>query len=207
MLITSADSRIRVVDGFELVHKFKGFRNTNSQISACLSSNGRYVISASEDSHVYFWRNDDNSAQGRSKAVVSVTNSYEHFHCQDVTVAVALPSAGSAMTSRTNSRKTEEQDSIPQQHTQPDKQQDSSDFQCLSGNGLSTSSNHSGDRTSATWPEELMTPSKQSPPSSTSLPNGAGQAPSRSAWGLVIVTAGRGGRIRAFQNFGFPVRV
>uniref|UniRef100_A0A0E0PBV4 Uncharacterized protein n=1 Tax=Oryza rufipogon TaxID=4529 RepID=A0A0E0PBV4_ORYRU len=145
--------------------------------------------------------------EGRSKAVVSVTNSYEHFHCQDVTVAVALPSAGSAMTSRTNSRKTEEQDSIPQQHTQPDKQQDSSDFQCLSGNGLSTSSNHSGDRTSATWPEELMTPSKQSPPSSTSLPNGAGQAPSRSAWGLVIVTAGRGGQIRAFQNFGFPVRV
>uniref|UniRef100_A0A0D9W7F3 Uncharacterized protein n=1 Tax=Leersia perrieri TaxID=77586 RepID=A0A0D9W7F3_9ORYZ len=207
MLITSADSRIRVVDGFELVHKFKGFRNTNSQISACLAANGRYVVSASEDSHVYFWRNHDSSAQGRSKTVVSVTNSYEHFHCQDVTVAVALPSAESATTSRTNSRKNEELDSTPQLRTQPDKLQDSSDFQRLSGNALSTSSNHSGDRTSATWPEELMTPSKQSPQSSTSLSNGAGQAPSRSAWGLVIVTAGRGGQIRAFQNFGFPVRV
>ncbi|XP_006653617.2 WD repeat-containing protein 44-like [Oryza brachyantha] len=210
VLITSADSRIRVVDGFELVHKFKGFRNTNSQISACLAANGRYVISASEDSHVYFWRNDDNSAQGRSKTVVSTTNSYEYFHCQDVTVAVALPSSGSATTSRNNSRKKEELDSVseyPQVNTLPEKLQDSSDFHRLSGNALSTSSNHSGDRTSATWPEELMTPSKQSPRSSSSLPNGAGQAPSRSAWGLVFVTAGRGGQIRTFQNFGFPVRV
>ena len=98
MLITSADSRIRVVDGFELVHKFKGFRNTNSQISACLSSNGRYVISASEDSHVYFWRNDDNSAQGRSKAVVSVTIDDE-FVVHDIKVIegekglfIAMPS-------------------------------------------------------------------------------------------------------------------
>ncbi|KAG8082756.1 hypothetical protein GUJ93_ZPchr0014g47215 [Zizania palustris] len=208
VFITSADSRIRVVDGFELVHKFKGFRNTNSQISAFLAANGRYVISASEDSHVYFWRNDDNSSQGRSKTDVSVTNSYEHFHCQDVTVAAALPSTGSAMASRANSRKHEELDCVaeyPHSHAQPDRLQDSSDFQRLTS---CPGSNRSGDRTSATWPEELMTPSKQSPRSSTtSLPNGAGQAPSRSAWGLAIVTAGSRGQIRTFQNFGFPVRV
>ncbi|KAG2567603.1 hypothetical protein PVAP13_7NG336700 [Panicum virgatum] len=41
VLITSADSRIRVVDGLNLVHKYKGFRNTTSQISACLAANGR----------------------------------------------------------------------------------------------------------------------------------------------------------------------
>jgi hypothetical protein len=33
-----------------------GFQNTNSQISACLAANGKYVISASEDSHVYVWK-------------------------------------------------------------------------------------------------------------------------------------------------------
>uniref|UniRef100_A0ACD5V493 Uncharacterized protein n=1 Tax=Avena sativa TaxID=4498 RepID=A0ACD5V493_AVESA len=205
VLITSADSRIRVVDGFELVHKFKGFRNTNSQISACLDANGRYVISASENSHVYVWRNDDSFEQRRSKGTVSVTGSYEHFYCQDVTVAVALPStAGSAVTSRTNSRKHEELDCVPEYPDRP------SDFQQQqSGNDLSTGSNHnSGDRASATWPEELMTPTKQSPRSSgTSIPNGTGQAPSRSAWGMAIVTAGSGGRIRILQNFGFPVRV
>ncbi|TKW05584.1 hypothetical protein SEVIR_7G186300v4 [Setaria viridis] len=207
VLITSADSRIRVADGLNLVHKYKGFRNTSSQIAACLAANGRYVISASEDSHVYIWRNDDNLEQGRSKGNVTVTNSYEYFHCQDVTAAVALPSAGSAMVSRTNSRKHDEQDCVsehPLLHAVPELQ-DSCDFQGQSGNILSTSSNHSGDR--ATWPEELMTATKQSPRSSASLPSGAGQAPSRSAWGMVIVTAGRGGQIRTFQNFGFPARV
>ncbi|XP_062226239.1 uncharacterized protein LOC133924630 [Phragmites australis] len=208
VLITSADSRIRVVDGLNLVHKYKGFRNTNSQIAAYLAANGRYVISASEDSHVYIWRNDDNPEKGRSKGTVTATNSYEYFHCQDVTVAVVLPSTGSAMVSRTNSRKQEELDCVsehPLLHAVPDKLQYSSDLKPQSGNILNTSSNHSGDR--ATWPEELMTPTQQSPRSSISLPNGAGQAPSRSAWGMVIVTAGRGGQIRTFQNFGFPARV
>lgn len=102
--------------------------------------------------------------------------------------------------------KRNEQDSVLEHsllHVVPEKLQDSYDPQ--SGNILSTSSNHSGDR--ATWPEELMTPTKQSPRSSASLPSGADQAPSRSAWGTVIVTAGRGGQIRTFQNFGFPARV
>lgn len=34
--------------------------------------------------------------------------------------------------------------------------------------------------------------------------NGSGQA---TAWGMVIVTAGLGGEIRAYQNFGLPRRV
>ncbi|PWZ44372.1 WD repeat-containing protein 44 [Zea mays] len=208
VLITSADSRIRVVDGLNLVHKYKGFRNTNSQISASLAANGSYVISASEDSHVYIWRIDDNLEQGRSKGNVTVTNSYEYFHCQDVTVAVALPSNGSPVVSRANSAKHDERDSVSEHsalHAAPEKPQDSSDFQPQSGYTISTGSNDSGDR--ATWPEELMTPTKQSPRSSASLPSGADQAPGRSAWGTVIVTAGRGGQIRTFQNFGFPARV
>ncbi|VAH34330.1 unnamed protein product [Triticum turgidum subsp. durum] len=218
VLITSADSRIRVIDDFELVHKFKGFRNTNSQISACYAARGRYVISASENSHVYVWRNDDGpdeqrSSSSSSKGVVSVANSYEYFYCRDVTVAAALPStAGSAATSRTNSRrKHQELDCVSEYPLPHAGDGDSSDFQQQqSRDDLSNGSNHSGgDRASATWPEELMTPTKQSPRSSTSLPDGdgAGQAPSRSAWGMAIATAGSGGQIRILQNFGFPVRV
>uniref|UniRef100_R7W025 Uncharacterized protein n=1 Tax=Aegilops tauschii TaxID=37682 RepID=R7W025_AEGTA len=133
VLITSADSRIRVIDDFELVHKFKGFRNTNSQISACYAARGRYVISASENSHVYVWRNDDSPEQrsSSSKGVVSVANSYEYFYCRDVTVAAALPStAGSAATSRTNSRrKHQELDCVSEYPLPHAGDGDSSDFQ------------------------------------------------------------------------------
>uniref|UniRef100_A0A453DG77 Uncharacterized protein n=1 Tax=Aegilops tauschii subsp. strangulata TaxID=200361 RepID=A0A453DG77_AEGTS len=93
VLITSADSRIRVVNGDELVHKFKGFRNTSSQISASVAPNGKYVVCASEDSHVYVWRHDNSSHPSRSRSAVDVTNSYEHFHCRDVTVAITWPGA------------------------------------------------------------------------------------------------------------------
>lgn len=56
----------------------------------------------------------------------------------------------------------------------------------------------------ATWPEELMTKTKQSPKSNTTHPGDVDQAPSPPAWGLVIVTAGHDGQIRTYQNFGFP---
>ncbi|XP_062222643.1 uncharacterized protein LOC133921681 [Phragmites australis] len=210
VIITSADSRIRVLDGFELVHRFKGFRNTSSQISACLAGNGRYIISASEDSHVYIWRNNDDSEPSRKKGVVCLTNTNEHFHCESVTVAVTWPFTTTTMTSRMNSRNQEELDRGSEndhvQQSKPAKGQEMSDVQHQS-NITANNSNHNGDRTSATWPEEPMTPAKQSHKSNICLPNEGDQAPSRSAWGLVIVTAGRGGQIRTFQNFGFPVKV
>uniref|UniRef100_A0A0E0BPS6 Dynamin-type G domain-containing protein n=1 Tax=Oryza glumipatula TaxID=40148 RepID=A0A0E0BPS6_9ORYZ len=53
VLVTSADSQIRVFDGVTMVQKFRGFKNTSSQISAAYTSDGRYVVCPSEDSHVY----------------------------------------------------------------------------------------------------------------------------------------------------------
>uniref|UniRef100_A0A0D9VIR5 Uncharacterized protein n=1 Tax=Leersia perrieri TaxID=77586 RepID=A0A0D9VIR5_9ORYZ len=210
IIITSAGSRIRVVDGFELVCKFKGFRNTNSQISACSAVSGRYLISASEDSHVYMWRCKDDSEPNTKKGIVSVRNTHEHFRCEGVTVAVSWPCASSTMTSRANSRKQEETSRVSENDlfgSELDKDQELPDVQHQSNSIRNTNPNHSGDRLSATWPEELMTPTKQSPRSSASHPMEGDQAPSHSAWGLVIVTAGHEGQIRTFQNFGFPVRV
>ncbi|KAJ1280123.1 hypothetical protein BS78_04G207600 [Paspalum vaginatum] len=214
VIITSADSRIRVLDGFELAHRFKGFRNTSSQISACFAGNGRYIISASEDSHVYIWRNNDDSEPSRKKGVVSVSNTHEHFQCESVTVAVTWPFTSTTMTPLMNHRKQEELDcgskndhesQSPQ--TKPAKAKKMPDVKCQRTNVTINNSNHDGDCTSATWPEELITPAKQSYRSTASLADEWDQAPNRSAWGLVIVTAGRGGQIRTFQNFGFPVRV
>ncbi|GJN21679.1 hypothetical protein PR202_gb09179 [Eleusine coracana subsp. coracana] len=209
VIVTSADSRIRVLDGFELVHKFKGFRNTSSQISACLAGNGRYIISASEDSDVYIWRNNDDFEPSRKKGIVS-TNIHEHFHCESVTVAVTWPFTSASMDSGMNSRKQQldrgtENDRRLQ--SKPVKVQDMPDVQHQSNSITNNNSNHNGDRTSATWPEELVMQANQSHKSSICFPKEGDQAPSRSAWGLIIVTAGHGGQIRTFQNFGFPVGV
>lgn len=156
-------------------------------MSASLTSNGKYILCASEDSHVYIWRYDAETQPNRTKGLVSITQSYEHFHCRDVTVAVPWPSTISTLRTQSN---------LPNNSTTVSR--------CNSQDH--TSINPFGDRVTATWPEEkLLTSSNQSSPrESMDLSNGRMQLQSRSAWGMVIVTAGRGGQIRTFQNFGFP---
>ncbi|XP_015960749.1 WD repeat-containing protein YMR102C-like [Arachis duranensis] len=92
ILITSGDSRIRIVDGSKVLHKFRGFRNGNSQIAASFSPNGRYIISASEDSQVFVWKYEEPRNANAAKAkTITVTQSYEQFQCKDVTVAIPWP--------------------------------------------------------------------------------------------------------------------
>ncbi|KAG2690539.1 hypothetical protein I3760_09G191600 [Carya illinoinensis] len=91
VLVTSADSRIRVLTASDVTHKFRGFRNTSSQIAASFCQRGKYIISASEDSHVYVWKREEprnhGSGIGKNKSLTS-TNSHEHFQCKDVSVAI-----------------------------------------------------------------------------------------------------------------------
>ncbi|KAM0888844.1 hypothetical protein ACQ4PT_028088 [Festuca glaucescens] len=216
VLITSADSRIRVVNGDELVHKFKGFRNTSSQISASVAPNGKYVVCASEDSHVYVWRHDNSSHPSRSRSAVDVTNSYEHFHCQDVTVAITWPGAESRGSFGCRSSRHSDSDgavnSVPEAPVRNDEHEangtanrSSETPVCEAG---ASTSNHAVEAVSPSLPDEQLPSAKSSPGhSSSDLCIGAMDVQRRSAWGLVIVTAGRGGEIRVFQNFGFPVQV
>ncbi|KAJ1273487.1 hypothetical protein BS78_06G284400 [Paspalum vaginatum] len=218
VLITSADSRIRVVNGDELVHKFKGFRNTSSQISASVAPNGKYVICASEDSHVYVWRHDNSSHLGRSRSTVDVTNSYEHFHCHGVTVAITWPGADALGSFGSHSSRHSDSDGavnsgrdVPVENTEHNS--DAADRYnespvCEGGVASRSASKHPVDGASTSWPEEKQASAKSSPGHvSSDLCIGAMDVQRRSAWGLVIVTAGRGGEIRVFQNFGFPVQV
>ncbi|CAM0901734.1 unnamed protein product [Alopecurus aequalis] len=216
VLITSADSRIRVVNGDELVHKFKGFRNTSSQISASVAPNGKYVVCASEDSHVYVWKHDNSSHPSRSRSSVDVTNSYEHFHSHDVTVAITWP--GAEARGSFGCRSSRHSDSDGAVNSAPEASVRNNEHE---GNGTANGSSEIPAReagaSTSNLPVEVVSPSlpddqlpsaKSSPShGSSDLCIGAMDAQRRSAWGLVIVTAGRGGEIRVFQNFGFPVNV
>ncbi|KAL9145945.1 hypothetical protein ABFS82_13G078400 [Erythranthe guttata] len=226
VLVTSADSRVRVVDGVDLAHKFKGFRNTNSQISASLTSNGKYVVSASEDSYVYVWRHEGGSRPNRSKGV-TVTRSYEFFHSQDVSVAIPWPGlsetwGGGAPQGQNGHFDNHEDLSTANHPTTPVEEATNggggenspvasgSSNSPLNGTLSSVTNGYLFDRISGSWPEEkaLLAAGKKnrsSPRVSVDFTNGVYQ--NRSAWGMVIVTAGLRGEIRTFQNFGLPVRM
>ncbi|CAN4102872.1 unnamed protein product [Withania somnifera] len=225
VLITSADSRIRVVDGADLVHKFKGFHNTNSQISASVAADGRYVVCASEDSHVYVWKHEGGSRPSRNRGV-TITQSYEHFHCQDVSVAIPWPGISNSWRFPDSSfgEQNEHADHLDEVSTanHPPTPIEENGTECSSlVSGCSNSPLHGAlssamnsyfvDKFSATWPEEklLLAMKNRSPrvsvDASVDLSDGLNQ--SKSAWGLVIVTAGRRGEIRTFQNFGLPIRI
>ncbi|XP_048559874.1 WD repeat-containing protein 44-like [Triticum urartu] len=220
VLITSADSRIRVVNGDELVHKFKGFRNTSSQISASVAPNGKYVVCASEDSHVYVWRHDNSSHPSRSRSAVDVTNSYEHFHCRDVTVAITWPGAEARGSLGCRSSRHSDSDgavnSVPETPIRNNEHGSNGtahshryiESPVCEGGASTSTSNHPVEAASPSLPDEQLPSAKSSPGhSSSDLCIGAMDVQRRSAWGLVIVTAGQGGEIKVFQNFGFPVQV
>ncbi|RAL40950.1 hypothetical protein DM860_008648 [Cuscuta australis] len=213
VLVTSADSRIRVIEDVDLVQKFKGFHNSSSQISASISADGRYVVCASEDSYVYVWKHEDDSQPGRIKGV-TLTQSYEQFHCQDVSVAIPWPRTGEPLRSQDNISSAEHSgpldltDEVSAANHHP-----TSPVEETCGNQRSRSPSHGTissatdsyflDKISAAWLDEKHTPIT----ASIDLPNGLLNQTKPAGLGLVIVTAGARGVIRTFQNFGMPIRI
>ncbi|KAK1428973.1 hypothetical protein QVD17_17814 [Tagetes erecta] len=95
VLVTSADSRIRIIEGLHVIEKLIGYKNSSSQFSAQYSADGKYVICASEDSQVYIWKHEKTKNSGGAKTKYVTTTSYEHFVCTEVTVAVPWHGHGS----------------------------------------------------------------------------------------------------------------
>ncbi|KAJ0750915.1 putative WD repeat-containing protein WDR44/Dgr2 [Helianthus annuus] len=188
-----------------------GFRNTNRQVSASVTSNGRYVVCASEDSHVYVWKHEGDARASRHKGV-TVTHSYEHFHCQDVSIAIPWPGKTdtwgfqNGLSGEPNRLATDHFDDISAMNhpPTPEDQIGSSPFH---GIITSASNGYFFDRFSATWPEEKLVSALKNPNKLTSADFTNGSSLSKSGWGMVIVTAGLHGEIRTFQNFGLPVRI
>ncbi|KAF3449198.1 hypothetical protein FNV43_RR09926 [Rhamnella rubrinervis] len=263
VLVTSADSRVRILDSPNTTHKFTGFRNTSSQIAASFSPDGKYIISASEDSQVYVWRRQEPRNTTSGKRSLITTRSYEQFPCRDVSVAIPWPGSvrGEIPTVQLHSKRHSKRSASSQPTNSsscsgsPTREETTS--ACANSKRqlpplpkktatatATANNNNNALETSVTPPEEDLsqvartesgigesfcsdsaasirygdspsisaaaTPSSNWSSSWSWFDIGGthgNQTVQATAWGLVIVTAGLGGEIRAYQNFGLPRKV
>ncbi|KAL4188242.1 hypothetical protein AMTRI_Chr09g22920 [Amborella trichopoda] len=224
VMVTSADSQVRIFDGVDVICKYKGLRNTGSQISASFTSNGKHIVSASEDSHVYVWSYE--TPEGRTSKQAKSVWSCERFFSNNSSVAItwsglkseARPS--SEVSLKTNSRTSDELTESSENgfHSSWDSCRETPSVSSSSPDRFSLGHGFFADslaRGSATWPEEKL-PSTDALSSAQSTCKSQfkflktaseGMFASPHTWGLVIVTAGWDGRIRSFHNYGLPVRL
>lgn len=220
LMVTTADSLVRILKGADVISKYKGIRNAGSQISASFTSDGAHIVSASEDSFVYVWDSDHEERPISSH--VRTNKSCEKFFSNNVSVAIPwcgptcgniLPHTSSVEHSGIMVRYTT-QNGGTEQHKSSETSHGR--MPLFSGDGFSLGCSDPFSRGVATWPEEKLLASSNSLTVAsgtskseyrflkTTCQNMAG---SPHAWGLVIVTAGWDGRIRVFQNYGLPVRL
>lgn len=212
VIVSSADSQVRILCGINLVGKFKGNRSSGSQMSACFTADGKHIISAAEDSNVYVW---DHISADKLFTKPKSNVSYENFLSQNATMAIpwcgiksiaaALPSPRFASNNNNNNnnnnvvvpRSTIDSPRIPSPST---------------NRGFFLESLLKGP---PTWPAETLPDSTQvcvSPSMRKSeyrFLRSAYQSTfvAPHMWGVVIVTAGWDGRIRTYLNYGLPVRL
>lgn len=197
VMVTCADSQVRILHGTNVIGKYKGLRNAGNQMSASFTSDGKHIVSACDDSNVYVWNcsNEGEPALSQSKSI----RAFEHFLTN---ASVAIPWCGMKYGNPENGW---------QFHALDESSPNTLPFPSPASFSLSQEFfSESFPKGSATWPEEkLPTSSLVSVPSKIHKSEHkflkACQSTSSShAWGLVIVTAGWDGRIRSFHNYGLP---
>ncbi|PON73587.1 Coatomer beta subunit [Parasponia andersonii] len=216
VMVTSADSLVRILCGNNVICKFKGLRNAASQMSASFTSDGKHIVSATEDSNVYIWNyTSQDKTSSRTKNIWSSESFLSH------NASIAVPWCGSKVIPDTIPPPTlvgdTRRDGLEngQKHNNFDEHLEQkmplSSPDCFSFSGFLESL----PRGSATWPEEKLvnsSPMAVSPSmrlSKFKFLRSALQSMSGSPhmWGLVVVTAGWDGRIRTFLNYGLPICV
>ncbi|KAL0332695.1 UNVERIFIED_CONTAM: WD repeat-containing protein 44 [Sesamum calycinum] len=209
VMITSEDCKIRILDGLEIVHKYKGLTKSGSQMSASFTSSGTHIVSIGEDSRIYLWNHDDLCIQTSKQA--KSTRSCEHFVSEGVTVALPWSDSDNSSPS-----------TVPtHDHQEPSSRiWDSERFSLANWFSMDGSS-----RASLTWPEEKLPLCNLPSAENDCQPYthcgdhlhhhhqqhkaAAGHGPRilPTTWGLVIVTGNLDGTIRTFHNYGLPLRL
>uniref|UniRef100_A0A1D1ZEI3 Putative WD repeat-containing protein C3H5.08c n=1 Tax=Anthurium amnicola TaxID=1678845 RepID=A0A1D1ZEI3_9ARAE len=202
VMITSADSRVQIVNGVNVIHKYGGLRKAKNQLSASFTSDGRYIVSVSEDSRVYVWNYVSDSPS--SKGTRSV-RSCACFSSKDVSIAIPWPGTD----------RLEPDSRSRSSHLQPQKMFAPSTCiegaECFSLGAWFFSDCQS--RASATWPEEKLGLSAGDATVGYCPLNGYDDhqhylnSLPPATWSRVIVTAGHDGTIKSFHNYGLPVRL
>ncbi|XP_020188897.1 uncharacterized protein [Aegilops tauschii subsp. strangulata] len=198
LMVTSADSKIRMLDGTNVIQNYSGLRSGSCQMSASFTPDGEHIVSASEDSNIYVWNRDnqDDSVWRQAKT----TYSSERFLSNNA--AIAIPWHGTKPRSHVSLAshiqfKYSSSKSFPSRPSAPG----------IFNLNQELFAEPSCKGASATWPEEML-PSGSIGASldetQHKLLRNCSQSTANS-WGRVIVTAGWDGRIRSFQNYGLPV--
>ncbi|XP_030454081.1 uncharacterized protein LOC115675515 [Syzygium oleosum] len=216
VMVTSADSVIRVLSGLDVICKLKGLRSSGGPMIATFTSDGKHVISASEDSNVHIW---NYAGQDKTSSRVKNIWSCESFWSSNASVALpwcgirtvpealAPPSRGEE--SRASCAENGENHHRLEEYFQKMPPYSPDCFSLSRGFFLELLP-----KGSATWPEEKFSDSSQTMVSSQAiskmeskfLKSACHRVLSSHMWGLVIVTAGWDGRIRTYHSYGLPVR-
>ncbi|KAL5216181.1 hypothetical protein ABZP36_007582 [Zizania latifolia] len=198
LMVTSADSKIRILDGTNVIQNYSGLRSGSCQLSATFTPEGQHIISAGEDSNIYVWSHENQYESACKQA--KTTRTSEHFRSNNA--AIAIPWNGTKPRSPAS---LSSQNSPPQGDTFWSMSKDPSINNFVSASAASGifSLNQeffveSSCKSSATWPEEILPSTSVGVnlyQSQFKLLRKGFQGTSHS-WGQVIVTAGWDGRIR-----------
>lgn len=220
VIVTSADSLVRILCGTDIICKFKasGFRIAGSQMFATFTSDGKHVVSASEDSNVYIWNNtNQDKSSGHAKSIWSCESFLSHnasiavpwFGIETMHGTLPSPTFGGDM-QRNMPENGQKHDNIDREHDQRMSHSSPDCFSLARGFFLEYMT-----RGVATWPEEKLPNTSTKPmlppicKSKLKLLRSACHniLSSPHLWGLVVVTASWDGRIRTYLNYGLPIRL
>ncbi|KAJ4840926.1 hypothetical protein Tsubulata_001131 [Turnera subulata] len=192
-------------------------RTAPNQMFATFTSDGKHIISTSDDSNIYIW---NYTSQEKTSSRVKKIQSSESFLSQNASIAIPwrgmetmpesiLPPSSSGDVCGNGGENGHEHQKFYGEvdhkmiHSAPDC------FSVARGFLLEALT-----RGSATWPEEKLpdsSPMQRSPtrykPELKFLKSACQNMLSSHLWGLVIVTAGWDGRIRTYLNYGLPLRL
>ncbi|XP_015971785.1 uncharacterized protein LOC107495193 isoform X1 [Arachis duranensis] len=194
VMVTCADSKVRILDGLNVVSKYEGL-GAAGQMSASVTSDGKHILSACEDSNVYLWNVSDNeSSSTKAKKIKSCERFFSN-------ASVAVPWCGF--------ESARQLDFFAKGSPQAMCLNPAASFSL--SRDISSESLPKG---SATWPEEKLPISSPKAKISSMhksaykfLKSSCKCTSNCHAWGLVILTAGWDGRIKSFHNYGLPVLV